>query len=180
MLLRSGHPDWCWYMFLPAPRPSPYWYRVMEFNERVVFKTFAWSIRRPAYLTLMEDLDSILGWQAAEVHPMFKGCPYCENFCYDHYVEWRFRGQRFISPEIPRVTQNSRGGMTEASEEATYNEFNHINLLPHQYVDAGSIFALRRRFNFFLICGVLSVLSLVGYFVWRQYVAYRRMLYKLP
>lgn len=40
-----------------------------------------------------------------DIHPLFEDCWYCCTFCYDHFVEHRFKWQRFLAPDIARATQ---------------------------------------------------------------------------
>ena len=49
----------------------------------------------------------------APLHRSLAGCPYCENWCYDHYLEWRWREAAFVCPAAPRAEASFRGGMTE-------------------------------------------------------------------
>ena len=56
----------------------------------------------------------------ADLHPSLAGCPYCANFCYDHYLEWRWRHASYLCPEVPRARQRvigGGGGMTEARRQ---------------------------------------------------------------
>jgi len=64
------------------------------------------------------DFESMLELpgDAKELHHSLQGCPYCENFCYDHYLERRWRNASFLCPEAPRSRQlliAAGGGMTE-------------------------------------------------------------------
>ena len=55
------------------------------------------------------------------LHASLAGCEYCENFCYDHWLEWRWRHARVVCPEVPRARQyvlGGGGGMTEVPGSA--------------------------------------------------------------
>ena len=92
-------------------------YRRAPLHE-TTFKTFAWLLPQHAYSALREDFESMLRLKddAVELHASLSGCPYCSNFCYDHYLEWRWRNASVVCPEIPRSRQlllGKGGGMTE-------------------------------------------------------------------
>ena len=44
---------------------------------------------------MREDTSSMFAMpgDADYLHASLRGCPYCDNFCYDHYLEWRWRNQ---------------------------------------------------------------------------------------
>ena len=49
----------------------------------------------------------------APLHHSMVGCGWCENFCYDHYLEWSLRHASLICPAMSRARANFSGGMTE-------------------------------------------------------------------
>ena len=51
---------------------------------------------------------------SAPLHSSLAGCPYCENFCYDHYLEWRWRRASVVCPAVPRARANFSGGLALA------------------------------------------------------------------
>jgi hypothetical protein len=89
--------------------------------ESVQFKTFAWMLPRYVWNDIAADMQSIAEWTSDELHPAFAGCRYCCTFCYDHLVEYLLRDRPFLTPDTPRATQRSRGGMTEFAHNATSN-----------------------------------------------------------
>ena len=96
--------------------------------QRVTFKTFAWIASREVYEAMVADIqDSMLQMHAdaGTLHASLRGCPYCDNFCYDHYLEWRWRNGSIVCPEVPRARQlvlGQGGGMTERpGDVSTYH-----------------------------------------------------------
>ena len=88
---------------------------------------------------------------AAPLHHSLAGCPYCENFCYDHYLEWRWRRASVVCPAVPRARANFSGGMTEvagalASRDVAGHharqragvELNEVRTRAYQFVDDGA------------------------------------------
>ena len=71
----------------------------------LTFKTFAWLITREAFDAMRREVPSMLAMpgDARELHETLAGCPYCANFCYDHYLEWRWRESTVVCPEVPRA-----------------------------------------------------------------------------
>ena len=124
-ILRSDHRDYRRPMYpssLFVPKDARYFSR-MHF-QHITFKTFAWLMTRDVYVSMRADFSSMLQQpgNSTELHPSLKGCPYCENFCYDHYLEWRWRHASLACPEIPRSRQlliGAGGGMTEKPGDAT-------------------------------------------------------------
>lgn len=45
-------------------------------------------------------------------HPELAGCPWCNDYCYDHLIEWVLQGRPFLAAWEPRVTQVPGEGMT--------------------------------------------------------------------
>lgn len=97
------------------PRPEQYrWAPLAD----TTFKTFAWLLPREVFALLDDDFTSMLQLRGNEtaLHSSLHGCPYCLNFCYDHYLEWRHRRSSVICPAYPRSRQiqlGAGGGMTE-------------------------------------------------------------------
>ena len=86
--------------------------------KHVTFKTFAWLASHKVYTAMQHDVGSMLSMPAGEkrLHESMHGCSYCTNFCYDHYLEWRWRDAALVCPEVPRARQlllEGGGGMTE-------------------------------------------------------------------
>ena len=118
-ILRAPHRDYGHKGWLPGDwlRLRPDRYRRLPLRD-VTFKTFAWLATREVYETMRRDTQSMfqLPGTARELHASLRGCSYCENFCYDHYLEWRFRNESLVCPEMPRSRQyvlGRGGGMTE-------------------------------------------------------------------
>ena len=118
-ILRKGHRDYGFKGWLPGdwlPLRADR-YRRMPVRD-VTFKTFAWLASRDVYEAMVRDTDSMFAMGGAEtaLHSSLAGCPYCANFCYDHYLEWRWRNASVTCPEVPRSRQyvlGGGGGMTE-------------------------------------------------------------------
>ena len=124
-ILRSAHPDYGYKGWLPgdwlAKRPDRY--RRLPLRH-VTFKTFAWLASREVYETMRYDTSTMFALPGGErrLHSSLAGCPYCDNFCYDHYLEWRFRNESVLCPEMPRSRQyvlRGGGGMTEKPGSVT-------------------------------------------------------------
>lgn len=49
--------------------------------------------------------------------PQLRGCVWCNDYCYDHIIEWLVQGHVFLAPAVDRVTQTSGGGMTRSVAE---------------------------------------------------------------
>ena len=118
-ILHSRHPDYGHKGWLPGDwlplRPDRY--RRLPLRD-LTFKTFAWLASRDVYETMRKDTASMFALPGGTrtLHASLAGCPYCENFCYDHYLEWRFRQASVMCPEFPRSRQyvlGGGGGMTE-------------------------------------------------------------------
>ena len=84
----------------------------------LTFRTLAWLITRPVYDAMR--LDFLDGSQpmlalpdGAPLHSSMAGCSYCENLCYDHWLEWRWREAGVVCPARPRAQAEFSGGMTE-------------------------------------------------------------------
>jgi hypothetical protein len=125
-LLHPSNPDFG-YAWLPSRllfrdvEPRPHRYRWAPLAS-TTFKTFAWLLPRATFNILEADFTSMLALHsnATALHPTLLGCPYCANFCYDHYLEWRHRGSSVVCPEYPRARQiqlGVGGGMTERPGE---------------------------------------------------------------
>jgi hypothetical protein len=125
-ILRRPNPDFG-YAWLPSrlllrhlePRPDRYRFAPLSFTT---FKTFAWLLPRATWALLDSDFTSMLALpsNATALHPSLRGCPYCSNFCYDHYLEWRHRHSAVVCPDYPRSRQMQLGvggGMTEKPGE---------------------------------------------------------------
>jgi len=158
-ILRHPNPDFG-YAWLPSrlllrhlePRPARYRFAPLSFTT---FKTFAWLLPRDTFELLDADFTSMLALpsNATALHPSLHGCPYCSNFCYDHYLEWRHRGSAVVCPDYPRSRQiqlGVGGGMTERPGEHLRDQhameragrlLNTRVVKPWQYVDG----AHRRR-----------------------------------
>ena len=95
-------------------------------QDVMVFKTFAWVAgTMDAAGRVAEALRAVDGWEHPTLlHPMFSlDCHFCCNHCYDHVIETVFAGETILAPWVPRATQTSKGGMTEAADEATSNPY---------------------------------------------------------
>jgi len=117
---RKGHADYGFKGWLPGDWISLRADRYRRWRlQRVTFKTFAWIASREVYEAMVADIqDSMLQMHAdaGTLHASLRGCPYCDNFCYDHYLEWRWRNHSIVCPEMPRARQlvlGQGGGMTE-------------------------------------------------------------------
>jgi hypothetical protein len=44
-------------------------------------------------------------------------CWWCNDYCYDHSIEWLLQRQPFLAPALPRVTQQQGSGMTSVSND---------------------------------------------------------------
>jgi hypothetical protein len=53
-----------------------------------------------------------VAWRS--VHPELVGCVWCNDYCYDHLVEWFLQGSPFLAPAVARATQAAGRGMTYA------------------------------------------------------------------
>lgn len=128
------------------------------------FKTFAWMIRPTVLPKIVADFEAMVAWATPDVvHPMFDGCWYCENNCYDHYVEWVWRSAVFVAPEVPRSSQFSSGGMTEAADEVTSNPYYWGYVRPHQFhfVDSRTFAHRMGTIVVLAVCVVLPVFHLL-------------------
>lgn len=118
-ILRRPHPDYGHKGWLPGdwlPLRADR-YRRLPLRD-LTFKTFAWLAPREVYETMRRDTKSMFALPGGHraLHASLAGCPYCDNFCYDHYIEWRFRNESVVCPEFPRSRQyvlRGGGGMTE-------------------------------------------------------------------
>ena len=118
-ILRNTHADYPGPLPLASallPRRAAH-YRHGPLRD-LTFKTFAWLITREAFDAMRREVPSMLAMpgDARELHETLAGCPYCANFCYDHYLEWRWRESTVVCPEVPRARQlliGAGGGMTE-------------------------------------------------------------------
>eukprot|EP00966_Prymnesium_polylepis_P144549 3337991-Prymnesium_polylepis.1 len=119
--VRDAHEDYGWWRY-PSARQlagGPYRFRRGPLRS-ITIKTFAWLITREVYEVMRDDALSgpapMLALPAgASLHHSLAGCDYCENFCYDHYLEWRWRHASFVCPAVSRVRANFTGGMTEVA-----------------------------------------------------------------
>ncbi|KAL3929374.1 MAG: hypothetical protein SGPRY_001986 [Prymnesium sp.] len=118
--LRDDHEDYYWWRYSLARKvfggANRYYYMGPLRSSTV--KTFAWLITAEVYEAMRHDVlsgpEPMLDLPAdAPLHHSLVGCSYCENFCYDHYLEWRWRNASFLCPAVPRARANFSGGMTE-------------------------------------------------------------------
>ena len=149
---------------VPKWQPSPTKINVMHIHG-IVFKTFAWTLTRQDYESVMrQDFPSLFAWSnAAKLHPIFEGCDYCENDCYDHYVEARFPEAWICAPDFPRVTQSSQGGMTEFAANATSNDIYHHFVPSSEMEDGMSLQGFQWHFRSVFVC----LFGLFLFTVWR-------------
>lgn len=111
-------------------------------TPRTVFKTFAWMLSRRGWAGLRGLLEGMaraslpppppppisstadgeahsspsssvaVAWRS--IHPELSGCVWCNDYCYDHLVEWFLQGSPFLAPAVARATQAAGRGMTYA------------------------------------------------------------------
>ena len=161
-ILKSRHRDYGYKGWLPGdwlPLRTDRYRRIRL--EEVTFKTFAWLASREVYEIMRRDTSSMfqLPGTAKELHYSLEGCPYCSNFCYDHYLEWRFRNESIVCPEYPRARQyvlNGGGGMTEKpksveedrhAKERSGTLLNQEAVPRHVYADGAMRQRARRLLN---------------------------------
>jgi hypothetical protein len=120
----------------------------------LTFRTLAWLVTREVYETMRHDflsgpqpMLSLSG--SAPLHASLEGCDYCENLCYDHWLEWRWRDAAVVCPATPRAEAIFSGGMTEhqgilhaggdegqhARQRAGTGQLNEQRALSSQFVD---------------------------------------------
>jgi len=161
---RRGHVDYGYKGWLPGDWAALRSDRYRRWALRdVTFKTFAWLASRKVYEAMVRDVEKSMlhmpAGSALPLHASLQGCPYCENFCYDHYLEWRWRNESFVCPEVPRARQyviGGGGGMTEQPGAATdsYHGRERSGTLLNddfvhrwQFVDGGKLQRGRRVLN---------------------------------
>ena len=117
--LRDSHEDYRWWHHRAARRfgGGANRYRREQFRAATL-KTNAWLVSREVYEAMRRDVltgpEPMLALRAdAPLHSSLAGCSYCENFCYDHYLEWRWRDASYVCPAVPRARAEFSGGMTE-------------------------------------------------------------------
>ena len=117
--IRDDHEDYVWWRYLWARQlvGGASHYRQGPLRA-VTIKTFSWLATREVYETMRRDVltgpEPMLALPAGSpLHHSMAGCSWCENFCYDHYLEWRLRHASFVCPAISRARANFTGGMTE-------------------------------------------------------------------
>lgn len=84
----------------------------------LTFRTLAWMVTREVYSAMRADFadgaSPMLSLpDGAPLHASMQGCAYCENLCYDHWLEWRWRDRGVVCPSRPRASSSFSGGMTE-------------------------------------------------------------------
>jgi hypothetical protein len=131
---RKGHADYGFKGWLPGDWISLRADRYRRWRlQRVTFKTFAWISSREVYEAMVADIqDSMLQMHAdaGTLHASLRGCPYCDNFCYDHYLEWRWRNDSIVCPEMPRARQlvlGQGGGMTERPGNVPHQSWTRLS-----------------------------------------------------
>ena len=87
------------------------------------------------------------------------GCPYCCEYCYDHYLEWWWRNAAVACSEVPRARQyvlGGGGGMTEEpgsvvtsahALERSGTQLNQASVHRWQFVDGAARQRARRLLN---------------------------------
>ncbi len=161
-LPRTGHVDYGFKGWLPGDWLAPRADRYRRWRlQHVTFKTFAWLASREVYDAMVADVEgSMLRMpaDAATLHASLHGCPHCDNFCYDHYLEWRWRNGSVVCPEVPRARQlvlGEGGGMTERpGDAATYHGLERSGIVLNdefvhrwQHVDGERLQRARRVLN---------------------------------
>ena len=117
--LREDHEDYGWWRHHALRRlvGGADRYRRDQLRATTI-KTFAWLATRDVYEAMRRDVlagpaPMLALPAAAPLHASLRGCGYCENFCYDHYLEWRWRHASVVCPAVSRSRANFSGGMTE-------------------------------------------------------------------
>ena len=117
--LREDHEDYGWWRHHALRRlvGGADRYRRGPLRSTTI-KTFAWLATREVYESMRHDVlagpaPMLALPAAAPLHASLAGCGYCENFCYDHYLEWRWRHASVVCPAVSRSRANFSGGMTE-------------------------------------------------------------------
>ena len=116
---RDSHEDYASTQHLPgrllAGRPDSYRRSPLR---SLTFRTLAWLVTREVYDAMSYDFasgpEAMLALpESAPLHTSMRGCAYCENLCYDHWLEWRWREAAVVCPAQPRAEAIFSGGMTE-------------------------------------------------------------------
>lgn len=139
-------------------------------TPRSVFKTFAWMLSRRGWSALRSGLESVVAAEIPllrappqstdedgeggssvavayrSVHPELAGCTWCNDYCYDHLIEWTLQGSPFLAPALPRVTQAQGRGMTYSSNP-TNSIWRGDPVASSQFVVHSSAMAIIRFFQ---------------------------------
>lgn len=180
-ILRKGHADYGHRGWLPGDhlRERPDRYHRMQLRH-VTFKTFAWLCTRAVYEAMRADVGAKLGLgprpldgqPTPAAQPSLDGCAYCEEFCYDHYLEHRWRDASLVCPDVPRSRQlvlGRGGGMTErpgaleADENARRRSGTKLNgevVYRWQYVDGAARQRARRLASWLPVWALPAVWAL--------------------
>lgn len=116
---RDSHEDYASTKFLPGRLLAGQQdrYRLSPLRS-LTFRTLAWLVTREVYAAMRHDFVTgptpmLALPDGAPLHPSLRGCAYCENLCYDHWLEWRWRNALVVCPAKPRAEARFSGGMTE-------------------------------------------------------------------
>jgi hypothetical protein len=110
-------------------------------GRRTVFKTLAWSLTAAGARDLLPALQAavaydpppaVAAWVGAATAalgqeagptalrsdaPLYQRpypCPWCNDWCYDHVIEWVLQGRAYLTPAVARVSQVEGVGMSSA------------------------------------------------------------------
>ncbi|RYG43402.1 hypothetical protein EON68_00480, partial [archaeon] len=144
---------------------------------RTVFKTLAWMISAEGWKRLQPLYASMIAFQAEPedvqvdvlsrsgalvartTHPELAGCLWCNNYCYDHAIEWLLQGRPYLAPMLHRATQASGAGMTSVDNEV-------LDIYTGPPVPAASFTLARaavRLLRFFRMPGASCVARIAGH-----------------
>ena len=91
---------------------------------RLVFTTRAWMVTNrilsqkllPVLEAMAADdapaLRATAGLPPRAMHPALEGCTWCNDYCYDHAIEWIVQGKLVLAPAVSRATQVAGAGMS--------------------------------------------------------------------
>ena len=79
-------------------------------SQRSVFKTLAWAVSARVWPTLEVALEaglqrfgqsehrrSSVATPARAAYPLLAGCVWCNDYCYDHVIEWLLQARAFMA-----------------------------------------------------------------------------------
>jgi hypothetical protein len=66
-------------------------------------------------------------------HVELAGCLWCNDYCYDHFIEWILQGAPFLAPAIPRATQRFSNISGMSNDMSVNNIYDNVPILTNEF-----------------------------------------------